>query len=85
MMFQATVRLHSCCMMTCTLNGGPDIPGDVRGDLEGGRRMPGRPGVPPPGYSGKHPGTLGERIGYSMQWMFLVRCINQPGNAQLKM
>jgi len=22
---QATVRLHSCCMMTCTLNGGPDM------------------------------------------------------------
>jgi len=42
---QATVRLHSCCMMTCTLNGGPDLPADAR-DMEAARRMPGRP-VPP--------------------------------------
>ena len=41
--FQATVRLHSCCMMTCTLNGGPDMVTEgARGDLEAGRRMPGR-------------------------------------------
>ena len=41
--FQATVRLHSCCMMTCTLNGGPDMVTEGgRGDLEAGRRMPGR-------------------------------------------
>jgi len=37
---QATVRLHSCCMMTCTLNGGPEVGAD-RADLEA-RRMPGR-------------------------------------------
>ena len=39
-MFQATVRLHSCCMMTCTLNGGPEVGAD-REALEA-RRMPGR-------------------------------------------
>ena len=38
--FQATVRLHSCCMMTCTLNGGPEVGADREG-LEA-RRMPGR-------------------------------------------
>merc|ERR1719411_1732082 len=37
---QATVRLHSCCMMTCTLNGGPEVGADREG-LEA-RRMPGR-------------------------------------------
>merc|ERR1719369_350138 len=44
---QATVRLHSCCMMTCTLNGGPDLPADAR-DMEAARRMPGCPPAPPP-------------------------------------
>ena len=29
-MFQATVRLHSCCMMTCTLNGGPEVGAETR-------------------------------------------------------
>merc|ERR1712013_644278 len=48
---QATVRLHSCCMMTCTLNGGPEVGAD-RADLEA-RRMPGcnecpRGAAPPP-------------------------------------
>jgi len=48
---QATVRLHSCCMMTCTLNGGPEV-GAERADLEA-RRMPGcnecpRGAAPPP-------------------------------------
>jgi len=43
---QATVQLHSCCMMTCTLNGGPDHHGDIH------RQKPGRkkvivPCVPP--------------------------------------
>ena len=40
-MLQATVRLHSCCMMTCTLNGAPDVAADGR-DLEAARRMPGK-------------------------------------------
>lgn len=51
---QATVRLHSCCMMTCTLNGGPEGGPDREG--EGRGRLPGRagaqhkfPGCPPPG------------------------------------
>jgi len=48
---QATVRLHSCCMMTCTLNGGPEVGADREG-LEA-RRMPGcnecpRGAAPPP-------------------------------------
>ena len=34
------MRLHSCCMMTCTLNGGPEVGADREG-LEA-RRMPGR-------------------------------------------
>ena len=40
---QATVRLHSCCMMTCTLNGGPELSSDGR-DMEAARRMPGNRG-----------------------------------------
>ena len=32
---QATVRLHSCCMMTCTLNGGREMVSDQ------GRQIPG--------------------------------------------
>jgi len=50
---QATVRLHSCCMMTCTLNGGPDVPPDTRVDMDSQRRIPGcnecpSRGAPPP-------------------------------------
>ena len=41
-------------MMTCTLNGGPDLPADAR-DMEAARRMPGRP--VPPGH--KFPGNSG--------------------------
>jgi len=47
---QATVRLHSCCMMTCTLNGGPEVGADREG-LEA-RRMPGGCA---PGGNGPHP------------------------------
>merc|ERR1719282_985433 len=55
---QATVRLHSCCMMTCTLNGGPDMVTDGR-DLEAGRRMPGySPAPPAPGPVGPPPERL---------------------------
>merc|ERR1719410_1706711 len=66
---QATVRLHSCCMMTCTLNGGPDMVADTRGaDLETGRRMPGchecpRSAPPPPPPPAVHmPKDPGDKI-----------------------
>jgi len=39
---QATVRLHSCCMMTCTLNGGPELGPEPQ------RQITGMPQAPPP-------------------------------------
>ena len=72
-MLQATVRLHSCCMMTCTLNGGPE----GQGDMEAQRRIPGRTG-----HRHGYPGKLSQttlRISETMchlYWMFLVRWIH---------